>query len=200
MRSAGMRGSGLRIAVVFLVGMLIGVIAMGLLSTRGLRTHREVIRIEYATKQDFLASRAARRGDNLTELVHRWNGVELRRSDGGGEWVAHERSFWQDVAFPFAAPVLEAIKRVSDPDGRGHRFDEALHRSMLAVALEKLEREDLANEEWSLAVQLSGRPEPDLRSAAEGLAELEGSEEYPAAAEAILGAESLVPSGTETRP
>lgn len=199
MHSVRKRALALRIGLVFIAGMLTGFIAMGLLAARALRTHREVIRIEYATKQDFLAARAARRGEHHTELVHRWNGVDLRRADGG-DWAADERSFWQDLAFPFAAPILGAIGRATDPDGHGQQVDEVLHHGLLALVLEKIGQKDLAAKEWSVAGQLSGRSEADLRSAAEGLAELEGSEEYAAAGEAVLRAESLVRSDTETRP
>jgi hypothetical protein len=189
----------LRVGGILLVGILMGVIAMGVLAGRALRAHREVIRIEYATKQDFLASRAARRGEHLAELVHRWNGVEMRSSDRGA-WVAEERSFWKDLTFPLAAPILEAIKRATDPEGRGQRLDEALHRSMLALVLEKLGQEELAADQWSAAVRLSRRSQEHVRSAAEALATGERSGEHLISEEIVLGTESVVAGPSNVGP
>ena len=43
--------------------------------------YREVIRINLKVDQEFLASRAARQGNNIQALVHRWNVVELENED-----------------------------------------------------------------------------------------------------------------------
>src|SRR4030042_4569479 len=127
-----------KISGIFVGGIIIGAVLINLLHMYVRSTYRETIRIDLKTEQEFLSGRAARQGDNLRALSHRWNVVDAEGRDG---FRAFRKERNKDIDssffFPFHMFVLKAMK--SPMGGKQKEIDkfiEGMDRGKLATALE----------------------------------------------------------------
>jgi hypothetical protein len=178
-----------KISSIFVGGIIIGAVLMNLLHMYVRSTYRETIRIDLKTEQEFLAGRAARQGDNLRALSHRWNVVDAEARDG---FRAFRKERNKDIDssffFPFYVFVLKAIK----PQMRGKQkevdmFIEGMDRGKLAVALESIGEKEEAAKQWDIARLLTRQKSiEDIRRRVLGWLEGEKTDLHLQAEKAIL--------------
>jgi hypothetical protein len=143
----------LKISGMFVGGIIIGAILMNLLHMHVRSTYRETIRVDLKTEQEFLAGRAARQGNNLRALSHRWNVVDAEARDG---FRAFRKERNKDIDssffFPFHMLVLRAIQSpMRGKQEEVDKFIEGMDRGKLATALESLGERQEASKQWDIA-------------------------------------------------
>ena len=174
---------------IFVGGIIIGAVLMNLLHMYVRSTYRETIRINLKTEQEFLSVRAARRGDNLRALSHRWNVVDAEARDG---FRAFRKERNKDIdssfLFPFHMLVLRAIQSpMKGKQEEVDKFIEGMDRGKLATALESLGEREEAAKQWDIARLLAKQKSvEDVRSRVLGSLEGEKTDLHLQAEKAIL--------------
>ena len=174
---------------IFVGGIIIGAVLMNLLHMYVRSTYRETIRINLKTEQEFLSVRAARRGDNLRALSHRWNVVDAEARDG---FRAFRKERNKDIdssfLFPFHMLVLRAIQSpMKGKQEEVDKFIEGMDRGKLATALESLGERQEAAKQWDIARLLTRQKSiEDTRRRVLGWMESEKTDLHLQAEKAIL--------------
>ena len=174
---------------IFVGGIIIGAVLMNLLHMYVRSTYRETIRINLKTEQEFLSVRAARRGDNLRALSHRWNVVDAEARDG---FRAFRKERNKDIdssfLFPFHMLVLRAIQSpMKGKQEEVDKFIEGMDRGKLATALESLGEREEAAKQWDIARLLTRQKSiEDTRRRVLGWMESEKTDLHLQAEKAIL--------------
>lgn len=140
-------------SLVFISGIVIGILIMGFLSMKASRTYLEVFRIKYEHEQEMLAARARQSGALHWELTHRKNVVDLSLPSDLRS-LKDTAATW-DFAFPFAAPILKAIGDIPQKD-RAYQINKGVQLARLADALERAGLRDEAAATWKEAIKLMG--------------------------------------------
>jgi hypothetical protein len=140
----------LKVSGIFVGGIIIGGMLMNLLHIYIRPAYRENIRIDLKTEQEFLTGRAARQGDNVRALSHRWNVVDAEAKEG---FRAFRKERNKDIDssffFPFYMVVLTAMIHPKEGmDEKAAGFSEGIARGRLALALESIGDPEEANREW----------------------------------------------------
>lgn len=179
----------LKIGGLFLSGLLVGAALMNLLHMYVRPIYRETVRIDLNTEQKFMASRAARQGDNLRALSHQWNVVDTEAKDGFRAFQK-ERNEEIDSSFffPFAMVILdEMVKPIGGMQGKGARISEGIERGKLALYLEAIGDNQEATKQWELARTLTNKKSvEDIRTSLLKLQEQEKTDTYLQAEKAVL--------------
>ncbi len=147
------------VATAFLVGVASGALVMNSLAIRSLRAYRGVLRDNLKFEQEFLAARAARDGDALRAVVHRWNAVDAESREGGflsfrpGCFANLEDNFWIVLDLATLDRMLDEKSLTSvwteTPSGEARRI------AMLAAELEDLGALEEAERQWARASALN---------------------------------------------
>jgi hypothetical protein len=140
-------------SLVFLSGIVIGILIMGFLSMRASRVYLEVFRISYEHEQEMLAARARQSGALHWELVYRKNVVDV--SPPSGLRSLKDTAATWEFTFPFAAPILKAIGDIPQKD-RAYQINKGVNLARLADALERAGLRDEAAAAWKEAIKLMG--------------------------------------------
>lgn len=137
-----------------IAGFIIGVVFMGLLSKQASKVYIEGVRIEYEIEQEVLAVRAQKDGDLNKALVH-YSNVVYATSSPGIRFFETRQSTWS-LAFPFAAIILQEMRRNVDPSNIVRARIEGMNRGKLAIILKALGRNNEAEEQYQIAANLMG--------------------------------------------
>lgn len=179
----------LKISGIFIGGIIIGAVLMNLFHMYVRSTYRETIRIDLKTEQEFLASRAARQGDKVRTVSHRWNVVDAEAEDG---FRAFQKIRNQDIdssfLFPFYMCVLKWMSSGIEGQQKGRKISEGIDRGRLALALEAIGASQEAARQWKIARAMitKKRSIEDTRRLILKLREQENSDIYLQAERAIL--------------
>ncbi|MEM7413690.1 MAG: hypothetical protein AAF430_25895 [Myxococcota bacterium] len=144
----------------FLAGALIATTLASLVWVLAADTLVESIVVEVRTEQEVLATRAAREGDQLAELVHQGS-VAFQAEGIGLAWADRWRSTPIGDRFQWAlAPaVVWWVSRDWDYDEgkreRGERYIAAMKYAELAGALDRHGLAQLSDEPWQRALILA---------------------------------------------
>jgi hypothetical protein len=180
----------LKIGCIFIAGIFVGVTLMSLLDMYVRPMYRELIRIDLETEQEYLASRAARQGDKLRALSHRWNVVDTA-SESGFRAFRREQNKDIDASFffPFQALILKTIVAPTEESQRRPKlWLEGMARGKLALALEAIDAKGEADKQWELALKLLKRQSvADVRQLILRFQAQENSDLYRQAEKAVLG-------------
>ncbi len=179
-----------KIGGIFTGGIIVGAIIMNLIYMSVRPAYRETIRIDLKTEQEFLASRAARQGNKVRALVHRWNVVDTEANNGFCIFNK-ERNNEMDSSFffPFYMLVLKTMMHSEvDKHEKGARISEGIDRGRVALSLESLGAREEADKQWEIARIKTGRDSiEDIRKLIIKLQGLDNSEVYRQAEKAVLG-------------
>ncbi len=178
-----------KISGTFVGGIIIGAALMNLLHMYVRSTYRETIRIDLRTEQEYLSARAARRGDNLRALTHRWNVVDAGARDG---FRAFRKEQNKEIDSSFFFPVHMLILKAMKSPMRGKqkevdRFIEGMDRGKLATVLESLGEKEEAAKQWDIVRLLTRQNSiEDIRRRVLGWLEVENTHLHLEAEKAIL--------------
>jgi len=181
---------GLKIGAILIGGIIVGAVLMNVLHMYVRPAYRETIRIDLEIEQKFLAGRAARQGDELRALVHRWNVVDAEARDGFRVFRKEQnKDIDSSFFFPFHMLVLNAL--IHPKEGmqeKGPRIIEGVSRGRLALALESIGARQEANKQWEMAQMLTNKKSiEDIRKLILSLREQEDTDIHHQAEEAVLG-------------
>lgn len=180
----------LKISGIFVGGIIIGGVLMNLLHMYVRPVYRDTIRIDLKTEQEFLAGRAARQGNNLRALSHRWNVVDTEAREG---FRAFRKERNKDIDssffFPFYMVALTAMVHPKEGmDEKAARISEGIARGHLALALESIGNREEANKQWEIARTLTNNKSiEDIRNFILKLREQEKTDTYLQTEKEILG-------------
>ena len=130
------------------------------------RPYTSMLVSSWKFEQEFLADRAARSGDQLAELVHRWNAASAASGDGFETFRRQQESAIQENLFlPAAMWALSRVRPDPEAAKRGARLDESILRGKLALILERAGWPDAAEGQLARGVELGAAKDPErLRS------------------------------------
>ncbi|MDH3975363.1 MAG: hypothetical protein OEV42_13865 [Deltaproteobacteria bacterium] len=139
----------------FFVGIIVGVIGYNFLLTNVLSSHRNMIRVQLAIEEEQRSTREERKGNNLNALLHRWNVARLENP----ETILTFSSKYSDESdkdwfAPISYVLLNKMTIDADPMDRAKKSIEAIHRGNLALLMEKIGFNELAESEWEHAAKL----------------------------------------------
>lgn len=182
-------------ASLFLGGLTVGAFAMDWLAMKMRPTEYWALTLTMQMEQEAQARRAARNGQLVKSLVHRWNAVALE-ADDGAELVGGWSEAYDERFQPIMLAVLEwdlERKHSADERRRASAVNEALLRSRLASTLEGLGFTQLATEESDRAAALhrSCECEPWQPQMLSELIEEESREPYLAAERYLLDGDAV---------
>lgn len=124
----------------FVAGFALGASTMDWLAVIARPTERWALSRLMLMEQEARARRAAREGDRVRSLAHRWNVVALEIDDGVqvlGDWEDVRRERFQPIQLLLARWWLDRRYPV-ESQARGARMAEALARSRLSSTLAEL--------------------------------------------------------------
>jgi len=177
----------LKISGIFFGGVIVGAILMNLLDMYVRPTYRNMIRTEIKTDQQFLASRATREGNKLEAAMHRWFVLEM-----DSEKSRHKQSD-KEIDSSFLFPFYMTPLRIMENSNRnrtknGWYIVEGMDRAYLAAALESIDENAEASNQWHKAQALLRRSSvEDTRKLILHLLEQEKTDTYIQAEKKILG-------------
>lgn len=174
---------------IFAIGLVVGAILMNLLNMYVRPIFRETIRIDFKIEQEFLASRAAREGNEERALVHRWNVVDAETINGFRAFnKERNKDFDTSFFFPFQMLILKAIMNPNDESlVKGAAITEGLDRGNLALSLESIGAQKEADKQWEIARNLTGKASVgEVKRLILRVKELDNTEAYRQAEEKIL--------------
>lgn len=182
------------ILAVFLAGYAAGAFTMDWLAMVARPTERWALSRTMQMEQEARARRAAREGDLVRSLAHRWNVVALESNNGLeilGDWEDIHRERFQPVVLLLGRRWLER-QHSEESRAKAARMFEALARSRLSSTLAELGLTEEAAAEADLAADLARSCQcmkwTEPASFAE-VVEEESAESYVAVERYLLGQE-----------
>lgn len=143
---------------VFVLGIILGAVAMGFLASRATMTFSRNLEALYSIEQQRVAIFAARQGQWLTAAMAYRNIAEAESGDEKPFGVEQRNP---GLLFPFAALVLEDMAVTADPEGKGRRMAASFSQAKYALALERSGHAEEATVEWEKALQYGYFPSVD---------------------------------------
>jgi hypothetical protein len=176
----------LKISGIFLAGLIVGAILMNILHMYVRPAYRELLRINLATDEKFLASRASRQNNKLEAALHRWNVVKLDSGEGF-QSLTRDRDKEQDV---FMLPFALLGYRYIDSYYKNHpgaKWLQGVNHGLLAAALDDIGEHDEALKQWEQSSRiLKKQSTEDTRKLISSLLEQEKSDLYIQAEKKVL--------------
>lgn len=150
--------STLKYTSVFLLGLLVGTFLIESLEIQLRPAYRNIIiRTDFKTEQEFLASRAARENRRVEAAFHRWAVVNAESDDGFRVFQEHHDELnGQQYSYLLSVYILKLMSS-DDNIKRGQKIAEGFDRGKLAAALETIGQKAEAETQWQLAQVLTGR-------------------------------------------
>lgn len=175
-------------SLIFFVGFIAGAIAVSLLERDVRPTFVKMIQSGLKNEQEFLAAKASRENQLFDATMHRWVAANAE-SDDGFRIFRDYHTFYNDdsIFFPLA---LLGFKHMYSTESviKGQKIVEGIDRGKLAVALEVIGQNDLAQKQWEKALSLHGSPSIEkLKKSVYLLIEQEKTELHLSAEKVVLG-------------
>ncbi|MCP3178341.1 hypothetical protein MJO47_14645 [Desulfuromonas sp. KJ2020] len=175
-------------SLIFFFGFIAGALVTSLLEREVRPTFVKLIRSGLKTEQEFLAAKAARENRKFEAVTHRWVAVNAE-SDDGFRIFRDDQTYYNDesIFFPFALLVFKNMNSTESVI-KGQKIVEGIDRGKLAVALEEIGQNELAQKEWGKAQSLkNNQPIEDIKRSTYLLLEQEKSDLHLSAERAVLG-------------
>lgn len=173
---------------IFMLGLVVGAFAIESLEIYTRPIYRQLIGNDLKIEQEFLAGRASRENKLFEETLHRWAAVNAESDEGFRSFrEKSEQINDNSYFFPFA---LVVFKSMWSPEKiqKGKKIVEGLDRGKLAIALEKIGQQELADEQWNKSQQLQqGRTLESVKKSAHSILGQEKTDLYRQAEDVVLG-------------
>jgi len=181
--------SVLKYTAVFILGLLVGAFLIETLEIHLRPAYRNIIiRTDFKTDQEFLASRAARENRPVEAAFHRWAVVNAESGDGFRVFQkSHDELNGQRYSYLLSVYILNWMSS-GDNIEKGEKISEGFDRGKLAVALEKIGQHEEAADQWQRAQGLTRRNNiAETKRAVYSMLGQENSDIYLKAESKILG-------------
>jgi hypothetical protein len=171
-------------SAIFLLGMIVGVFSTLHLERRVRPTLVKMIQTGLKVEQEYLASRAAREDRQFEAAIHRWVAANAASETG---FCANQTHYNGDTIL--LLPSLIVFEKMFENAREGQLIAEGIDRGKLAVSLEAIGENGLAEVEWARAHSLMKRKSiEDTKMSVYGLLKQEDTDLYQRAESAVLGA------------
>ena len=144
-------------SAIFFFGFAVGAFAILHLEKKVRPTFVRMVQSGLKVEQEFLATKAARESRMFESVVHRWIAANAESKEGFKIFDENQKYYNDEsIFFPFALIVFDKMNSMENVQ-KGRLVVEGLDRGKLAVALEMVGENSLAEIQWGKAHSLTKR-------------------------------------------